>query len=470
MEAKTESRVPLWQVIVLFVFLICSIIVSVQLFNESAHIPILLAAVLASIMAVRAGIKYSELEESMAECIKSAAQAILIMLIIGIVIGIWILAGIVPSMIYYGLELLSPSFFLVAALLMCSVVSIMTGSSWSTIGTIGVALIGVGIGHGVPASMTAGAIVSGAYFGDKMSPLSETTNLSPAMAGTDIFSHIKHMAKTTTPAYIISIIVFTILGLQFREGSVDASTVNSYLECLSANFNISPIMLLPPVCVVLIVLLKVPAIPGLLAVAGLGAVFAIVFQGASPASIVVAAHSGFKIETGDAVIDQLLNRGGLGSMLDTVALILIALAFAGILDRSGMIRTVIEVLLKKAKTDRGVLVSAMATVLFCIFTTQAYVAMVVPGRMYREEFRKRCLHPVNLSRILEDVGTLCCPLCPWSTDGVYITATLGVATGSYWMFCILNLVNPIISLFCSWTGLTIKHITPEQAEQDVISL
>lgn len=470
MKEKSEPHIPLWQTVFVFVFLIGSILYSTQVLGASAHIPLLVTAVLAAAIAVAHGFKYADLEACILECIHNAAQSILLMVIIGIVIGLWILGGIVPSMIYYGLKVLSPAYFLVATLLICSIVSVMTGSSWSTIGTVGVALMGVGIGLEVPVGMTAGAIVSGAYFGDKMSPLSETTNLAPTMAGTDIFSHIRHMTRTTAPAYLISIVVFGIMGFQFRNHAADTATINTYLDGLAANFNISPLMLIPPLCVILVVIFKVPAIPGMIVIATLGAVFAGIFQGATLGKMVTAAHTGFSIDTGSAVLNRLLNRGGLTSMLDTVAMILIALTLAGILDRSGMVKNIVDLLLARAKSDRGVLVAAMGTVLFCIFTTQAYVAVVVPGRMYRKEFRDRGLHPVNLSRILEDVGTLCCPLCPWSTDGVYISATLGIATGSYWMFCILNLVNPIISLICAWTGWTIKHITPEQADQEVISL
>ena len=232
-ETKKGGCVPLWQVAVLFIFLLASILVSTRMLGSSAHIPLLLATILATFMALGSGYKYADLEEGMAESIKSAAQAILLMLIVGIVVGLWILGGIVPSMIYYGLQILSPSFFLVASLLMCSVISVMTGSSWTTIGTLGVALMGVGMGLGVPSAMTAGAIISGAYFGDKMSPLSETTNLAPAMAGTDVFSHVKHMAKTTLPAYVIAAILFTVLGLSFRDHTVDPATMYCFLNLIN---------------------------------------------------------------------------------------------------------------------------------------------------------------------------------------------------------------------------------------------
>lgn len=469
-ETKKGGCVPLWQVAVLFIFLLASILVSTRMLGSSAHIPLLLATILAAFMALGSGYKYAELEEGMAESIKSAAQAILLMLIVGIVVGLWILGGIVPSMIYYGLQILSPSFFLVASLLMCSVISVMTGSSWTTIGTLGVALMGVGMGLGVPSAMTAGAIISGAYFGDKMSPLSETTNLAPAMAGTDVFSHVKHMAKTTLPSYVIAAILFTVLGLSFRDHTVDPATINSYLDCLKSTFTISPIMLIPPICVIFMVIMKVPAIPGMIAVAFLGSIFAGVFQGASMSQIFAAAYTGFRADTGIEAVNNLLNRGGLSSMLDTIALILIALSFAGVLDRSGMINEVCAAMLKRAKTERALLTAALLTTILCTFTTHAYVTMVVNGRMYRDEFKKRNLHPANLSRILEDGGTLCCPLCPWSSDGVYASATLGVATGSYWMYCFLNLINPIISLICCQTGWTIAHMSADDAEKDVVTL
>lgn len=465
-----KRQVSFGKSIIVFLFVFASILLSTIVFGSSAHIPLTLSAALAAGIAVSCGFKWSEMEAGMSETIKASAPALLIMLIIGMIIGTWILGGIVPTMIYYGLKILNPGIFLVATCLICTIISTVTGSSWSTMGTVGVALMGVGIGLGVPNGMTAGAIISGAYFGDKMSPLSDTTNLAPAMAGTDIFSHIKHMMLTTGPSYVIAIILYAVLGIQFAGKAIDTATINQYLETLSTNFNITPWLFIPPLCVLLMVAFKVPAIPGLVGVAGLGAIFAGIFQKASISSMFAAAYTGFKIDTGVAVMDKLLNRGGLSSMLDTVALIMIALAFAGIVERTGMIQSIVDRILRVAKSDRALMTATIFTTIFTNFATGAqYVAIVLPGRMYRNIYRERGLHPKNLSRILEDVGTLCAPFCPWSTDGAFILGTLGVATGAYAPFMFLAIINPIISLIYAQTGFTIARIKPEDKDKEIIS-
>lgn len=470
-ESTTNKReVSFGKSMIVFIFVFASILLSTTVFSSTAHIPLVLSAALAALLCVNSGFTWAEMEEGISDAIKASAPALLIMLIIGMIIGTWILGGIVPAMIYYGLQILNPKIFLLATCLICSIVSMVTGSSWSTMGTVGVALMGVGIGLNIPTGMTAGAIISGAYFGDKMSPLSDTTNLAPAMVGTDIFTHIKHMTKTTAPSYLIAIVLYAILGLRFSGQAIDTATVKLYLDTLSSTFNISVWLLIPPLCVLLMVVFKVPAIPGLIGVAILGAIFAAIFQGATITDMLAAAYTGFRIDTGIAVMDRLLNRGGLSSMLDTVALIMIALSFAGIVESTGMIRSIVERILRVAKSDSSLLTATIFTTLFTNFATGAqYVAIVLPGRMYRDIYRERGLHPKNLSRILEDVGTLCAPFCPWSTDGAFILATLGVATSSYWPFCFLALINPIISLIYAQTGWTIERITPEQAKLPIIS-
>lgn len=455
--------------VIVFVFTFAAILCGIKFFGTSAHMPLVLAACVASIVGAASGYSWKEMEEGMSETIKASAPAILIMLIIGMVIGTWILGGVVPTMIYYGLSWISPKIFLVTACLLCTLVATFTGSSWSTMGTVGVALMGVGAGLHVPAGMTAGAIISGAYFGDKMSPLSDTTNLAPAMAGTELFSHMKHMVYTTTPSYLAAMVIYAVMGFTVVGDTADMATIDMYLDTLGASFTISPVMLVPPVCVLLMVIFKVPAIPGLLGVAALGGVFAAVFQGAGLREILAATYTGINMDTGVAEINRLVNRGGLSSMLDTVALILIALAFAGIVERTGMVHSIVEKILSRAKSDKAMMTTAVFATLFTNFATGVqYVALVLPGRMFRESFRERNLHPKNLSRILEDVGTLCAPFCPWGTDGAFILGTLGVGALQYAPFMFFAMLNPIVSLACIWTGWTIAHIDPSQKDQDII--
>ena len=470
METKKKAPVSFGKSVAVFVFVFAAILTGMMVLGTSAHMPLVISAGVAAVVAVLSGFTWDELEKGISECFKASAPALLIMLIIGMVVGTWMLGGIIPTMIYYGLKILSPSIFLLASCLLCTMVSTFTGSSWTTMGTVGVALIGVGEALSIPLGMTVGAIISGAYFGDKMSPLSDTTNLAPAMAGTTVFTHIKHMVFTTTPSYILAIIAYAVLGfVVIGDGSANMDTVNLYMDTLQANFNISPIMLIPPICVLLMVVFKVPAIPGLIGVSVLGGIFAIVFQGESLSNILAATYTGVSMDTGVAEINRLVCRGGLSSMLDTIALIMIALGFAGIVETSGIVGSIVGKILEHAKSDKAMMTTAVFATLFTNFATGAqYVALVLPGRMFRQTFRDRNLHPKNLSRILEDVGTLCAPFCPWSTDGAYILGTLGCATAAYAPFMFFAMLNPIMSLICIWTGWTIERITDEQKALDII--
>lgn len=462
---STEKNMTFGKSVFVFAFVVAALLGVTIGLGGPAHIAMLLSAIAAGIVAVSSGYTWDELQDGIGDTIKAAVPAILILLAIGIITGVWLLGGIVPTMIYYGLEILSPSIFLVASCLICAVISTATGSSWSTVGTIGVALMGIGQGLGVPAGMTAGAIISGAYFGDKMSPLSDTTNLAPAMAGTDIFTHIRHMIFTTGPSFLIALVIFGILGVRFAGNSFDPQLVNTYLDTLDGAFVISPIMLIPPVLVIVMVIMRIPALPGLLAVAFLGCVFAVLFQGAGASVIISSAFSGFSIETGVAEVDKLLNRGGMTSMMEIICLILVSLSFAGIVEKSGMVRCVIEKALKNAKKDSTIITVTLLSTIFTNFATGVqYVALIIPGRMFKDIYRERGLHPKNLSRALEDTGTLCAPFVPWGTDAAFLSGVLGVTVGIYAPFCFLNYINPIVSLICAQTGWTIEKMEEKPAE------
>ena len=459
----------LWEALLTLAILIAALAVGIIIFGVDPHVPMFVGVMAAAIMALHLGYKWDEVEKSMMDGIYKALQSICILIIVGILIGVWINAGVVPTMIYYGLKVLKPAIFFIACVLICSITSLATGTSWGTMGTMGVALMGIGFGLGMSPGMTAGAVLSGAYFGDKMSPLSDTTNLAPAMAGTTVFTHVKHMVVTAGPSIIISLIIYAIMGFTVVKGTASMETIDLYMGTLKEFFTISPVMLIPPLCVLLMVIFKVPAIPGLIGVSALGGIFAAIFQKANLATILASMYTGVSMDTGVAEINRLVNRGGLSSMLDTVALILIALAFAGVVETTGAVHAIIEKILSKAKSDKAMMTTAIFATLFTNFATAAqYVAIVLPGRMFREAFRERGLHPKNLSRILEDVGTICAPFCPWSTDGVYILATLGCATAAYAPYMFFSMLCPIVSLICIWTGWTITRITPEQAKEDII--
>jgi len=424
------------------------------------HIPLLLSAFVAGLVAIF-GLNYewAELEEGIVELIKASMGAIIILMIIGVVIGTWLASGIVPAMIYYGLKILNPAIFLVVTLIMCSIVSLATGSSWTTAATIGIALMGVGQGLGIPVPVIGGCIISGAYFGDKMSPLSDTTNLAPGIAGADLFDHIRHMIYTTGPSYIISLVVFGVLGVKYAAGEIDQANIDSMLTALEGAYAINPILLIAPILVIVMVVMKIPAIPGLFMGGLLGAIFAFMFQGSDLLGIVDAMHYGFGIETGNEIVDSLVSGGGLDSMMWTISLILCAMIFGGIMEKTGMLGSIAEGILKLAKRTGDLIVATMLTSLAMNFIAgDQYLAIVIPGRMYKEEYDRRGLHPKNLSRTLEDAATLTSPLVPWNSCGAYMIGTLGLTPWTYVPYCVLNLVNPLVAAFYGYTGISITKV------------
>jgi NhaC family Na+:H+ antiporter len=465
-KEKTQRQISFGEVLFVLLFLIVSLMATIMLFGGDPHMPILVTAGVASIVAIRAGYKWDDIQDGIIDGIKMSMQAILILMIVGMLIGVWILAGVVPTMIYYGLKILSPGIFLVATCLICCIVSLATGSSWTTAGTVGVALMGVGMGLGMPLPMVAGAIISGAYFGDKMSPLSDTTNLAPAMAGSDLFDHVKHMIYTTGPSLIIALILYGILGARYAGKELDVAQINQLLDGLAGQFAINPLLFIPPIIVILMVVFKVPAIPGLIGGVVLGGIFAVIFQGAGMSAIIEASHYGFVSETGIVEIDDLLSRGGLDSMMWTVSLIMIAMSFGGVLERTGMLNALLEKVLRVVNST-GSLV--LATVLSCFFINltsgDQYMSLVVPGRMFKNAYAERGLHPKNLSRVLEDAGTLSSPLIPWNTCGAFMLSTLAVHPFAYLPYAFLNLLNPIVSVFYGYTGLTMEKLPEEEAKK-----
>lgn len=460
-KVKTKREASLFEALIPIIVLIGVLIPAILVFGQDPHIPIVIAAVVAAALAItRLGYTWNEIEEGILKTINMGMQAIIILMIIGMIIGTWILGGVVPTMIYYGLQILSPAIFLVATAIICSVVSLATGSSWTTAGTVGIALLGVGQGLGIPVAIVAGAIISGAYFGDKMSPLSDTTNLAPAMAGSNLFDHIRHMALTTGPSLLIALVLYGFIGMRYAGQSVNDSQIADILTALSNGFNINLLLLLPPVLVIAMVIFKVPAIPGLIGGVLLGSLFAVAFQGADFGAVIDAANYGFVSETGLELVDDLLSRGGMQDMMWTVSLIITALSFGGILESTGMLGVVAGNILKLA-VNTGSLV--VATVVSCfvvnIITGEQYLSVVIPGRMFKDAYADRGLAPVNLSRALEDSGTITSPLIPWNTCGAFMYGTLGVHPFAYAPYAFLNLINPFVSIFYGFTGISMIKMT-----------
>ncbi len=439
-----------------------------------SQVALLMAAMIAALIAVKNGHRWADIQEAIVDGISTAMGAILILLAVGALIGTWMLAGTVPTMIDYGVKILNPSYFYIATCLICTVASVSIGSSWTVAGTLGVGLIGVSQALGLPVEITAGAVVSGAYFGDKMSPLSDTTNLAPAVAGSELFTHIRHMAWTTIPSYALALILFLVIGLNAKVSSDQTISLGA-LEHLQENFNISFWSLLPLILVFTLAVKKFPAFPTILIGALFGAIMAVILQTEQVLAFAAAPElakplamlkgvwsafgSGYVSNSGNEAVDSLLSRGGMSSMLSTIWLILCALAFGAVMEHAGLLVRLIQSVLKTAKSTGALIASVLVTCVgMNIVAADQYLAIVLPGRMYRAEFRRRGLKARNLSRAIEDAGTLTSPLVPWNTCGAFMASTLGVATFAYLPFALFNLINPLVSLIYGFTGFTIVKI------------
>ena len=461
---KTSRPVGFAASLAVFLLLLFLVVSMTAGLGSSPHIPLLLACILAAAVGALHRYAWKEMLEGITEAIAAAVPAMLIILSIGILIAAWVAGGVISTMVYYGLQIISPSFFLVTALLLCSLVSLAIGSSLSTIGTVGVALFGIGSALGVPPAVTAGAIVSGAYFGDKMSPLSDTTNLAPSVSGAGLFDHIRHMMVTTTPTYLICIVLYSILGAFYGRGETgDEAQIALTLETLEEHFVIHPLLLLPPLLVLLMVIFKIPALPGLMGAAALGVLSAFFVQGVTVPEMLSALMDGFKTETGVATVDTLLNRGGIMSMMKTVALMTLALSFAGIYERTGMAESILRKIVARVKSDRGLVVATILTAWgVLIGTGQQYVAIILTGRLFRPLYEEHRLKPQNLSRALEDAGTVFGGIVPYSTGAGFTESALGVSAWQYGFFTFFGWINPLVSIIIALLG---KSMPRKQAER-----
>ncbi|NLJ78261.1 MAG: Na+/H+ antiporter NhaC [Tissierellia bacterium] len=460
MNLKEKRKPYLYEAILSFGFLIVVMAISIAKFEADPHVPMLIGSAFAALMAIRLGYSWEEIEKSMFDGIYQALQAVIILAVIGVLIGVWLEAGVVPSMIYYGLSILRPNIFLVAALIICSITSLATGTSWGTAGTIGLALMGIASGLGIPAPIAAGAVVSGAYFGDKLSPLSDTTNLAPAVAGTDVFTHVKFMISSTAIVYVLSMALYLFIGFKYTSTSADMSSIAVIKDGLAASFNISPFLLIPPLAVIVSIAFKVPAIPGITIGIALGMIEAFIFQGSTLGSILDASYGGFVSETGLEVIDELLTAGGLDGMMYSISLTIIAMMFGGIMEKTGQLEVIVDVILRKVRSATGLITATVATCIFSNATMpEQYISIVVPGRMYANAYKKQGLHPKTLSNALESAGTLTSALIPWNTCGVFMTGILGVSTLQYGKWAFFNYLMPVAAIVLSVVGgLTVAKI------------
>jgi NhaC family Na+:H+ antiporter len=437
---------------------------------------LLMGGAVAAIVGFFNKVTYKQMIEEVANNIKSTTGALLILLFVGALAGTWLISGVIPTMIFYGLKLLNPTIFLPATVVICAVISIATGSSWTTSATVGIALIGIGGALGIPLGMVAGAVLSGAYFGDKMSPLSDTTNLAPAMAGTDLFTHIRYMAYTTVPTILVTLVVFIILGFTFEtSGTADTDLI---LNSIQESFHINGLLFLVPLAVILLIIRKTQPLIALLIGTLLGGAFAIIFQPDIVMKIAGAEQLDFRsgyqgimnaitvdtaIETNNTELNDLFSSGGMYGMLGTIWLIICAMVFGGIMDAIGALSTISAALLKMAHTVFGLFASTVATCLALNVTaSDQYLAIVVPGKMFKKAFEDKNLAPENLSRTLEDSGTVTSVLVPWNTCGAYQSGVLGVSVGEYFVYAIFNWLSPFMTLLFAGLHIKIKELKSKE--------
>lgn len=486
----THKTPTLLQAFIPIIFLILLLSLNVGLFGSDAlggsnQLVLILSGAIAAIIAFRLGCSWGELQKGIVKTISSAMGSILILLLIGSLAGTWLLSGVVPAMIYYGLQILNPTIFLFAACIICSVVSIATGSSWTTAATVGIALIGIGVTLGIPVGWVAGAILSGAYFGDKMSPLSDTTNLAPAMAGTDLFTHIRYMAITTVPSIVLALMVFLVVGFT-QEASGSMEEKHLILDAIGSRFNISGWLFIVPLVVIMLIIRKIAALPALFIGTLLGVIFAFIFQpnlvmevgqsvggdgfllpdnsGNRTSYMVIfmgvmqTLFGGISFDIGIEKLDAsgLLSAAGMSGMLNTIWLIISAMIFGGVMETAGFLKCIAQAIISKVHSTSALIASTAGTCMFFnIVASDQYMAIVVPGRMYANTFKKKGLAPENLSRTLEDSGTVTSVLVPWNTCGAYHAGVLSVATIAYLPYCIFNIVSPLMTVLVAYVGYNI---------------
>ncbi|MTI40555.1 Na+/H+ antiporter NhaC [Fulvivirga lutimaris] len=480
MESRHKEPSLILSLLPIF-FLIILLAANVYIFSDDAsygpnQIALILSAAFAAVLSLKLKYRWEEILDAIVKSISSAMSAILILLMIGALAGTWLISGVVPAMIYYGLEILNPTIFLFAAVIVSAVVSLATGSSWSTAATIGIALMGIGQALGIHEGVIAGAIISGAYFGDKMSPLSDTTNLAPAMAGTDLFTHIRYMALTTGPSIIITLIIFLIWGFSI-DGNAALGTVSEVQQAIKSKFEINLFLFVVPAAVIFLIIKKMPALPALLIGTLLAGVIAIIFQ---PQIVMAVAESDVfsiktaytavmkamftetNVATGNAMVDELLTASGMEGMLSTVWLIVCAMIFGGVVEGNGMLKKIAGTIIGFAHSTGSLIAATAGTcITFNLTASDQYIAIVVPGRMYSKEFEDRGLAPENLSRTLEDSGTVTSVLIPWNTCGAYQSSVLGVATLTYLPYCFFNIISPFMTILFGYANIKIKRIEKE---------
>ena len=493
MEDNKQKQPSLIQALIPIFVLIALLTLNVLYFGDHTldganQFALILAAAVAGVISISLGHKLLDIRESIVKSISSAMPSILILLMIGALAGTWMISGVVPTLIYYGLKIFHPSIFLFATVIIAGIVSLATGSSWSTVATIGIALIGIGKTLGISEGIVAGAVISGAYFGDKMSPLSDTTNLAPAMAGTDLFTHIRYMTITTTPAMALTLIIFLIIGFTYNFNS-ELSDIDTVLAAIDERFKVTPWLLLVPGMLLFVIIKKVPPLPSLLFGSLLGAVFALIFQPqlvkeigmmldpgttsgfkAAYMSIMQSIFGDITITTNHEMVNELLSTTGMKGMLGTIWLILSAMIFGGTMESALMLRKITHSVIKWANSTGSLVATTIGTsIFFNITASDQYISIVVPGRMFASTYKERGLKPEVLSRTLEDGGTITSVLVPWNTCGATQSRVLGVPTIEYIPFAFFNFLSPFFSILFASINYRIRRFSDDEPDSKVIT-
>ncbi len=445
---KVEALIPI-------IFLL-TIMISNYVFQwgQDPHIPVTLSCGVAMLIGRLCGYTFKDMLAAGLEAVNQSLEAIIIILLVGCLIGSFTACGTIPSVVYYGLKLLSPGIFLPFVTVMCAVVGIALGSAWTVSATLGIAFMAIGTTMGLNPALIAGAILSGACCGDKFSPLSDSTNLAAGSAQTGLFDHVAAMITTTFPSLIIAICIYAFFSFSSIE-AYDPTLANELSASITGHYNyMSPLLLIPILMIIIVAVIKMPAIPSIVLLSLVGCGFAVVFQGAGIADCIKMLHLGYEAESTNELFYKLVNRGGMNSMLWTNNLVIVAVAFGGILQKIGAVESILGGLIHKVKTPLQLIVVTIATSMFCITTMcDQYLGLIIPSSMYKENFDKMGLSRNMLSRTLEDGGTLWSPLVPWSSCGSYHSAVLGVPTLSYIPYCFMNLINPVFAMVTAiWGG------------------
>jgi len=458
---------PLWLTLIPIMITAAGLGFSVFLYEAEPHFSLLLGAAAAGICAYAWGYKWSSIKEGFRNAISRTVPSLIILLIIGMLISVWIASGIVPALMYLGFYVFVAQWFLPLILFFCCIMALVTGSSWSTIGTIGVAAMGVSEGLGVPLHITAGAVVSGSFFGDKLSPMSDTTNITPSVLGVNLYEHIRHMLYTTLPALLITAIVFTIIGFIINGDNGNGGDVSLYTEGILDNFRLSPWLIIPPAIVIALIVSKVPAIPSLLAGVVLGGIAYLVLQDGTIGELLSAIHSGYVLNSPNEEINELFSRGGMESMYNVVALAMVALIFGGIMNRTGMLHSIVLSITSLITSAGNLTLTVLSTSLFInIFGANQYLAVILPGQMFEECYRDKKLKLKNLTRTLEAGGTLTSPLIPWNSSAVFVYSALGVPVLAYAPYAFLCWFTFIIAAIWGYTGIAMHKLKEDEDEED----